>query len=90
LDGADYLGVGPVFRSPTKPRDFLPGLAFAKQAAEQIRIPTVAIAGIDERNVDEVIAAGIRRIAVTAAVTGCDEVRDAAVRLKNKLCASGK
>jgi thiamine-phosphate pyrophosphorylase len=90
LDGADYIGVGPVFRSPTKPRDFLPGLAFAKQAAEQIRIPAVAIAGIDERNVDEVIAAGIKRIAVTAAVTGCDEVRDAATRLKNKLFSSGK
>jgi thiamine-phosphate pyrophosphorylase len=89
LDGADYIGVGPVFRSPTKPRDFLPGLAFAKQAAEQIRIPTVAIAGIDEGNVDEVIAAGIKRIAVTAAVTGCDEVRDAATRLKTKLFASG-
>jgi thiamine-phosphate pyrophosphorylase len=90
LDGANYIGVGPVFRSPTKPRDFLPGLALATQVAEQIRIPAVAIAGIDEGNVDEGIATGIKRIAVTAAVTGCDEVRDAAVRLKNKLLGSGK
>ena len=38
LDGADYIGVGPVFRSPTKPRDFLPGLDFARQVAEQIQL----------------------------------------------------
>jgi thiamine-phosphate pyrophosphorylase len=85
LDGADYIGVGPVFASATKPREILPGLAYARQVAEQIKIPAIAIAGIDERNVDEVISAGLSRIAVTAAVTGCDEVRDAAVRLKSKL-----
>jgi len=85
LDGADYIGVGPIFRSPTKPRDIQPGLPFAKQVAEQIKIPVVAIAGIDERNVDEVMAAGIKRIAVTASVTGSDDVRAAATRLKTKL-----
>ena len=30
LDGADYIGVGPIFRSDTKPRDFLPGPAYAR------------------------------------------------------------
>jgi thiamine-phosphate pyrophosphorylase len=85
LDGADYIGVGPVFHSATKPREILPGLAYVRQVAEQIKIPAVAIAGIDERNVDEVISAGISRIAVTAAVTGCDDVRTAATRLKQKL-----
>jgi len=88
LDGADYIGVGPVFASATKPREILPGLACAREVAEKIKIPAVAIAGINERNVDEVIAAGIKRIAVTAAVTGCEEVRDAAVRLKQKLLAA--
>jgi thiamine-phosphate pyrophosphorylase len=84
-DGADYVGVGPVFPSKTKPRDFLPGLAYAKHAAEQIRIPTVAIAGITCENVDEVRHAGIKRIAVTSAVTNCDDVSGAARRLKEKL-----
>jgi len=84
-DGADYVGVGPVFRSQTKPRDFLSGLEYARQAAEVIRIPTVAIAGITHENVDQVLQTGMKRIAVTAAVTGNEDVRSAARRLKKKL-----
>ena len=84
-DGADYIGVGPFFRSPTKPRDFVAGPAYAKQVAEQIKIPAVAIAGITEANVDEVLATGINAVAVTAAVAGADDPRSAAMRLKKKL-----
>lgn len=84
-DGADYIGVGPFFRSSTKPRDFLAGSAYARQVAGQIHIPAVAIAGITEANVDEVLATGIRAVAVTAAVAGCDDPRSAAERLKEKL-----
>jgi thiamine-phosphate pyrophosphorylase len=89
LDGADYIGVGPVFRSETKPRDFLPGLAYAKQVATELadKIPAIAIAGINEQNVDEVISNGIRAIAVTAAITAADDPREAARRLKGKLRA---
>lgn len=84
LDGADYIGVGPVFRSPTKPRDIQPGLPYAREVAEGIRLPALAIAGITEANADEVIATGIQGIAVTAAVIGCEDVRGAARRLKAK------
>ena len=87
-DGADYIGVGPVFRSPTKPRDFVAGLDYARQVAEQIRIPAVAIAGITAENVDEVMATGIRRVAVTAAVTKAPDPRAAAERLKRRLSPS--
>jgi thiamine-phosphate pyrophosphorylase len=85
LDGADYIGVGPIFRSPTKPRDFTPGPAYARQVAVQISIPAVAIAGITAENVDEVVAAGVRAVAVTAAVTQSPDPRGAAERLKAKL-----
>jgi len=85
LDGADYIGVGPIFRSDTKTRDILPGLNFARQVAREIKIPAVAIAGISERNVDEVLEAGIKAIAVTAAVVGCEDIKGAAKRLKAKL-----
>ena len=90
LDGADYIGVGPVFPSSTKPRDILPGLAFARDVAEQIRIPAVAIAGITLANVDEVLATGLRAVAVTAAVIGADDPREAAHRLKCKLLAQSE
>jgi thiamine-phosphate pyrophosphorylase len=86
-DGADYIGVGPFFRSPTKPRDFVAGPAFAKQVADQIKIPAVAIAGITESNVDEVLASGIKAVAVTAAVAGCDDPKSAAQRLKKRLAS---
>lgn len=89
LNGADYIGVGPVFRSGTKPRDILPGLSYARQVAQEIRIPALAIAGITEANADEVLATGVRGIAVTAAVAGCDDVAGATRRFKQKLQKTG-
>jgi len=85
LDGADYIGVGPFFRSETKPRDFVAGPDYAKAVAKSIPIPAVAIAGITEDNVDQVLATGVKAIAVTAAVLGCKDIREAAERLKQKL-----
>jgi thiamine-phosphate pyrophosphorylase len=84
-DGADYIGVGPFFRSETKTRDFVAGAAVAREVAEQVQLPAVAIAGINEQNVDEVLASGIKAIAVTAAVCAADDPRAAAERLKAKL-----
>ena len=72
-DGADYVGVGPVFPSRTKPRDILPGLAFARAAAALDLLPTVAIAGITPANAAEVWATGVQAIAVTSAVTMSDD-----------------
>ena len=86
LDGADYVGIGPVFRSPTKPRDFVAGLEVAREVALAVpQIPTVAIAGIDAGNVDEVLRTGVRAIAVTSAVLSAEDVRGAAAELKAKL-----
>jgi thiamine-phosphate pyrophosphorylase len=85
LDGADYLGVGPFFKSGTKPRDFVAGPSYARDALAAVKIPLVAIAGINEANVDEVLATGIRAVAVTAAVVGQDDPRGAAERLKKRL-----
>jgi thiamine-phosphate pyrophosphorylase len=91
LDGADYVGVGPFFRSSTKPRDFTAGPKYAREVAEQIRIPAVAIAGITAANVDEVLATGMKAVAVSAAVLAADDVAAAARELKGKLSiACGK
>ena len=84
-DGADYVGVGPVFRSTTKPRDIAPGLPYAAAVAKGIRIPAVAIAGITVDNVDAVTATGVAAVAVTAAVTGADDPRAAAAALRARL-----
>jgi thiamine-phosphate pyrophosphorylase len=85
LDGADYIGVGPIYTSATKPRDFVAGLDYARQVAREIAIPAVAIAGITTANVDEVMASGVRAVAVTAAVLDCEDPRKAAAELKARL-----
>ena len=85
LDGADYIGVGPVFRSATKPREFVAGVEYAAEVAKTIRIPAVAIAGITGDNIKVVLATGLRAVAVTAAVVGCDNVEAATRRLKDEL-----
>ena len=84
-DGADYIGVGPVFPSATKPRDFLPGLDYAKQVAAEIAIPAVAIAGIDASNVDEVIGTGVRAVAVSSAIIGAADPESATRQIKCQL-----
>ena len=89
-DGADYVGVGPVFRSSTKPRDISPGLPYAAVVAATVSIPAVAIAGITAGNVDQVVATGVAAIAVTAAVTGSDDPRIAAAELKGRLSGMGQ
>lgn len=89
-DGADYIGVGPIFRSPTKPRDFVAGLEYASAIANgyatgEISIPAVGIAGITIENLDQVLASGLKAVAVTNAVVGADGIEGAARQFKAKL-----
>lgn len=69
LDGAGYIGVGPVFPSGTKRFEAFPGVELLRAVADEIRLPAFAIGGITPQNVNEVVAAGFRRIAVSGAVT---------------------
>jgi thiamine-phosphate pyrophosphorylase len=67
-EGADYIGVGPVYATPTKPDKAAAGLDYVRYAAEHSPIPYFAIGGIDEENLNEVIAAGGDRVAVVRAL----------------------
>ncbi len=69
LTGVDYLGVGPVFPSQTKEFTEFVGLQLVREVAAEISLPAFAIGGIDESNVQLVREAGLRRIAVSGAVT---------------------
>lgn len=66
--GADYIGVGPVFVTPTKPGRSSVGLEYVKWSAENIAIPFFAIGGIDLENCKDVLNAGADRIAVVRAI----------------------
>jgi thiamine-phosphate pyrophosphorylase len=84
-DGADYLGVGPCFPSPTKsfaafaPPDFLAAVA------REITLPTFAIGGITLDRIDQVTALGCTRVAVASAVTGAADPAAAAAAFIERL-----
>lgn len=84
-DGADYIGCGPTFASQTKSFADFPGLPFLKQVASQIRLPAFAIGGIDATNLDQVLATGIPRVAVSAAISAADSPGNAARALRQAL-----
>ncbi len=89
LDGASYLGVGPVFPSTTKDFSDFAGLAFVRLAAETTTLPWFAIGGITEENVDRVLEAGATRIAVSSAIVRAERPRQAARALRSRLDALG-
>lgn len=84
-DGADYVGVGPLFPSPTKPRDFTLGPDGAAEIVRGIPLPTVGIAGVTLDNLDEALRSGVQAIAVASSVVGAPDVRAAAAEFKRRL-----
>lgn len=83
--GADYIGVGPVFATPTKQGKTPVGLEYVKWASENIQIPFFAIGGIDTENVDAVITAGAKKVAVVRAIINADSPQKAAGKILDKL-----
>jgi len=86
-DGADYLGVGPVFEARgTKPDAGLPlGLELIAEIRRHCRLPIVAIGGINAENARRVRDAGADAVAVISAVSSADDIAQAARRLKRLL-----
>ena len=85
LAGLDYIAVGPVHETPTKPGRPAAGLDLVRYAAARVELPWFAIGGIDDSNLDSVIEAGARRVVVVRAVTQAPDPIAAAARLKEVL-----
>lgn len=83
-DGADYVGVGPVFEArKTKPDAARPqGLHLIEQIKQVCQIPVVAIGGINHENAQSVVNAGADCLAVISAIATADDLRQATVKLK--------
>lgn len=79
--GFDYIGVGPVYGTPTKPGAKAVGLDLVRFAAQNLDVPFVAIGGIDESNVRDVLAAGAKTVAVVRAVAGNPDPKKASESL---------
>jgi thiamine-phosphate pyrophosphorylase len=88
-EGADYIGFGPIFATPTKP-DYRPiGLREVQRVHEAIRIPIFCIGGIKLDNLPEVIAAGGRRVVIVSGLLQAADIASYA-RAAKKLLAKSK
>ena len=84
-DGCDYVGVGPVNATPTKPGRDPVGLDYVRQAAAVSPIPFFAIGGIDATTLDGALAAGASRVAVVRAITQAADAGAASAALLARL-----
>jgi thiamine-phosphate pyrophosphorylase len=78
----DYIGVGPIHETPTKPGREPVGVELVRYAAAHSPVPFFAIGGLDAENVAEVIDAGASRVCVLRAITRADDPERAARELR--------
>lgn len=84
-DGADYLGIGAVFYTGTKKDIETPiGIEGLKEVCNSVKIPSVAIGGVNETNFKEVLSTGVNGISVISAILGKDDIRQASKNLNIK------
>ncbi|MEB3123357.1 MAG: thiamine phosphate synthase [Snowella sp.] len=67
-EGADYIGVGPVYETPTKVGKAAAGLDYVSYAAQNSPVPWFAIGGIDQANLQDVLKAGAKQVAVVRVI----------------------
>ena len=82
-DGADYLGVGPIYATATKP-DAGPGLAFEflEYCLDNLNIPIVAIGGINRRTIGDVAAHGCKSCAIVSDLVSAPDIAARAAELR--------
>jgi thiamine-phosphate pyrophosphorylase len=85
----DYVAVGPVFETPTKPGRPAVGVQLLRHAATVSSLPWFAIGGIDASNINEVLESGARRVVVVRAITQADDPVAAAEQLSERLRSAG-
>jgi thiamine-phosphate pyrophosphorylase len=86
-EGADYIGFGPIFATPTKP-DYQPiGLADIKQVYVDLALPIFCIGGIKIDNLPQVMAAGAERVVIVSGLLKAQNIVEYAHACKKLLIA---
>jgi thiamine-phosphate pyrophosphorylase len=84
-EGADYIGFGPIFSTPTKP-DYEPvGLMDITRVHEKVSLPIFCIGGIKIDNLEQLIAAGARRVAIVSGLLKAPDIAEYARTCKKLL-----
>jgi thiamine-phosphate pyrophosphorylase len=73
-NGADYLGLGPIYQTDTKEIDYPRGIDIIKEVRAQSPVPIFAIGGINLENVGAVLSAGASGVAVISAIVSADQI----------------
>jgi thiamine-phosphate pyrophosphorylase len=82
LAGADYIGVGPIFSTQTKDDVCAPvGLGYLDHVVQTCPLPFVAIGGIKEHNLDQVLAHGAKTVCLVTEIVGSADIAATARRL---------
>lgn len=84
-EGADYLGVGAVFPSPTKKNAIRITTEELKKICSSVRIPAVAIGGITSENAGTLVGGGMAGMALVSAVFGASDIERETAELKKKI-----
>ena len=87
-EGADYIGFGPLFATPTKPNYAAIGLADIAQVHREVNLPIFCIGGIKLTNLPEVIAAGARKVVIVSGLLQSKDLAATARAAKQLLSAS--
>jgi thiamine-phosphate pyrophosphorylase len=83
--GPDYIAIGPVFATGTKPTAKPVTLDYVRWAAENVTIPWFAIGGINLENLGDVLAAGAKRVCVVSAILNAPDVAKACAEFRRRL-----
>ena len=88
--GADYIAVGPIFPTPTKPASGSVGLPLIRLVRAHVQQPVVVIGGVDQTTLPTILEAGATCVAVVRAVCAADDPQAAARQLKRLLTQSDR
>ncbi len=84
-DGADFVEVGAVYETASKPGVTPAGVELVRAVADAVRLPVIAVGGVSADNVGDVVRAGADGVAVIGAIMDADDPQWAAGRLRRAL-----
>ncbi len=89
--GADYIGVGPIFATATKDDVCAPvGLEYLEHVVRTCPLPFVAIGGIKEHNIGQVVHRGARTVCLVTEIVGAEDITATTRRLRTALLEAGR